>query len=134
MSGYFGNGATLKFGTTQTVSEITQIGSPNYEADDIETTTHNNSDYYRTFVKGLIDAGEIDVSGYAGSGDITYLESLMSTRTIQSVTVTLPTGPSVSKFEVNGYVKSYSISAPFDDIIDYELKIKITGKPTFSKV
>jgi predicted secreted protein len=133
-AGYLGCGATLKFGTTNTISEIINVAGPGYDSDDVETTTHNNTTRFREYIKGLTDAGLLDISGYVTSTELTVLESMAATTTIYSVTVTMPTGPSVSKFEANGFVKSLKLEAPVDDVISYTLGIKITGKPTFTKV
>jgi len=132
MSGCFGNGAVLKVGGT-TFTELTEIGSPGYESDDIDVTTHSSKDYFMEFIKGLIDAGEIPFEGLADSDNIDVIEPFMTTMSIQSVTVTMPTTPSISKFECNGYVKSLEISAPHDGAIEISGAIKVTGKPTFSK-
>lgn len=130
----FANGATLKFGTTKTVTELTMISSPVYDADDLDTTTHNNTDRFRTYIKGLIDAGEIDFEGFGNNADIDILEPLAGTTTEQSVTITVPTDGSVTKFECNGYLKSFEVGAPHDDLIEMNGTIKVSGKPTYSKV
>ncbi len=131
---YLGNGCTLKIGTTSTVSEITFVTSPGYEADSLDRTTHNNTTRFRNFVKGLIDAGSIDFDGLADSTSVGMLEGFAATTTIYSVTVTMPTGPSGSKFECNGFFTAFKVNGPHDDLIDFSSAIKIDGKPTFSKV
>jgi hypothetical protein len=131
---YLGNGCTLLIGTTNTVSEITFVTSPGYEGDTLDTTTHNNSNRFRTFIKGLIDAGTIDFDGLASSTNVGMLEGFAATTTTYSVTVTMPTGPSVSKFECNGHFESFKVNGPHDDLLDFSAAIKISGKPTFSKV
>lgn len=129
-----GAGATLKFGTTNTISEITNVAGPGYEADDLDTTVHSTTTRFRDYVKGLIDAGVFDVEGYVNSTDVGIIETIAATTSLYSVTVTMPTLPSTSQFACNGYVKSYKIEDPVDDLIAYALSIKISGKPTFSKV
>jgi len=129
-----GAGATLKFGTTNTISEITNVAGPGYEADELDTTVHSNTSRFREYVKGLIDAGVFDVEGYVNSTDLGALETIAATTTIYSVTVTMPTLPSSSQFACNGFVKSYKLEDPVDDLIAYALSIKISGKPTFSKI
>lgn len=130
----FANGSTLLFGTTQTVTELTNITFGGYDADDLDTTTHNNTDRFRTFIKGLVDAGEIGFEGYGNNDDIDILEPIAATTTIYSVTITMPTEGSVTKFECNGYVKNFEVEAPHDDLIGYSGSIKIANKPTYSKV
>lgn len=130
----FGNGGTLKFGTTQTVSELTNITGPGYAADSLDNTTHDNNDRFRTFIKGLIDAGAFSVEGLLKNENFDILEGIAATTTIQSVTVTMPTEPSVSQFEVNGFIENLELSDPFDDLMEFSCDIKISGKPTYSKI
>jgi len=130
----FANGATLKFGSTKTVTELTNITFGGYDADDLDTTTHNSTTKFRTFEKGLTDAGVIDFEGFGDQDDIDILEPLATTTTIQSVTITIPTIPSVTKFEANGFINSFEVGAPHDDLISVSGSIKISGKPTYSKV
>lgn len=130
----FANGATLLFGTTNTVSELTNITFGGYDADDLDTTTHNNTDKFRTFEKGLTDPGGIPFEGLGDQDDIDNIEPLATTTTMQSITITIPTTPSVTKFEANGYINNWEVGAPHDDLISVSGNIKISGKPTYSKV
>jgi hypothetical protein len=129
----FGNGATFIIGGS-TLSEFTNISSPGYTSDDLDTTTHSSTDYFKTYIKGLMDAGEIPFSGYGNNADIDILEPLAATRTLQSITITIPTTPSATKFEVDGYVKAFKCEAPHDGLIPYEGTIKVSGKPIYTKV
>lgn len=134
MAGTFGNGATFKVGTTNTISELTNITPPSYDSDELDTSTHNNTDRFRSFVKGMIDAGAIGIEGYMSYADYDQFEDWVSTTSIYSITITLPTSPSVTQFVCNGFVKSLECEAPFDDLINYSAEIKVTGKPTLSKI
>lgn len=130
----FGNGTTLKFGTTNTATSLVDVTFGGYDADDLDTTNHDNTDHFRTFINGMTDAGEIGVEGLGDSALVATIAAMAGTRTQQSVTVTMPTTPSSSKFECNAYVKGLEVGAPSDDLISVSFTLKITNKPTFSLV
>lgn len=130
----FGFGGTLKVGSF-TVSEMTNISGPGMQADTIDSTVHNNTDIFRTFIKGLIDAGELSVDCYFDYTSNAYTASvLLATTTLQSVTLTLPTSPSKTQFVCNGHVTGYEPTDPLDDMIGLALTIKISGAPVIGKV
>lgn len=132
-AGVFGNGSTFKLGSN-TISELTSIGLPGMSADDIDITTHNDSDRVRQFIKGLIDPGEIAIEGNMDYTEYANLYASMTTTSVESITITLPTSPSVTKFEANGYLKSLEGSSPHDEKIDMSGSVKISGKPVLTKV
>ena len=130
----FGNGATFKVGTTNTVSELTSIGLPKYDSDELETTTHGSTDRFRTYIKGLIDAGEIALEGLMNYAEYAQFESWVSTTSLYSITITVPTTPSVTQFAANGFIKSLESEAPFDDLVKYSAAVRVSGKPTVTKI
>lgn len=129
----FGNGATLTVGSTAAAS-LLNITFGGYDADDLDTTNHDNTDRFRTFIKGMTDAGEVGVEGLGNSATVAAYVGYAETTTLQSITVQMPTTPSASKFECNGYVKGFNIEGPSDDLIAVNFTIKIANKPTFSLV
>ena len=131
--GTFGNGSTFVIGSA-TVSELTGIGLPGLSADDIDITTHNDSDRVRQFIKGLIDPGEISLEGNMLYTDYATLYAEMMTTSLASITITLPTSPSVTKFEGNGYLKSLEGNSPHDEKIEMSGAVKLSGKPVLSQV
>lgn len=129
----FGFGGTLKIGSF-TVSDMTNISGPGFSADMMDSTTHDTTDNFRTFVKGLIDAGELSVDAYYDYDKNGYTVSvLLATTTLQSVTFTMPTTPSKTVFTCNGHVAGYEPTDPVDDLIGMSITIKISGKPALSK-
>jgi hypothetical protein len=133
MAGVFANGSTFKLGSN-TVSEITNISGPNFSSDTLDDTTHNNSDKFRTFKKGLTDAGEISIEGYLDYADYNTLEDAASTTSQYTATITMPTSPSVTKWEASVYVTGLEEEAPFDGLLGFSATMKVTGKPTLSQV
>ncbi len=129
----FSQGTQFALGGT-TVAELTNISLPGFNADDIDVTTHNSSDYFREFIKGLTDAGEITLEGYFNYTDYQTLYDGIGTLSLYSATIAVPTTPSETQWLANVYVKSLEGGAPFDDKIDFSATCKITGKPSLTQV
>jgi len=133
MAGVFSNGANFALGGT-TVSELTSISFPGISADSIDVTTHNNSDKFREFIKGLSDGGEITIEGNMDYTDYDTVYASAITTSLYSATVTLPTSPSESQFLANVFVSGLEGDAPVDDKINFSATLKVTGKPVFQKI
>lgn len=133
MAGTFGLGATFVLGAT-TITELTNISTPNFSSDDIDVTTHASSTTFREFVKGLTDAGEITIEGNMNYTDYNNVYASAITTSTYTATINLPTTPSVTRWVATVYNKSLESEAPFDDKISFTATFKITGKPTMSKV
>jgi len=133
MAGTFGNGAKFILGST-TVTELTSISGPQFSSDDIDVTTHNSANKFREFVKGLTDAGEIEIEGNMNDTDYDTIYAAAITTTIQSMTITLPTTPSATVWYANGYIKGFETEIPSDDKINFTATAKITGMPVMAKV
>lgn len=133
MAGVFSNGANFALGST-TVSELTSISFPGISADSIDVTTHNNSDKFREFIKGLSDGGEITIEGNMDYTDYDTVYAAAITTSLYSATVTLPTSPSESQFLANVFVSGLEGDAPVDDKLNFSATLKVTGKPVFQKV
>lgn len=129
----FAQGTQFALGGT-TVAELTNISLPNYNSDDIDVTTHNSADYFREFIKGLTDAGEITLEGYFNYTDYQTVYDALGTLSLYSATIAMPTTPSETQWLANVYVKTLEGGAPFDDKVDFNASCKITGKPTLQQV
>lgn len=135
MSGTLGYGTQLLYGTlggtaSTAIAQITNIGGPNIEVDDIEETTMDKptgEENWKVFAPGLIDGGEV-------SFDILY-EKAVSTAVWALVGVAKSfkiLWPDNSYCEFNGYLKSLGHETPKDADITNSCTIKISGKPAFT--
>jgi len=129
----FGQGTQLALGST-TVCELRNISLPGFSADDIDVTTHCSADYFREFIKGLTDAGEITIEGVFNYTDYAVLYDAIGTLSLYSATIAVPTTPSETQWLANVYVKSLDGGVPHDDTIDFSSSLKITGKPVLQQV
>jgi uncharacterized glyoxalase superfamily protein PhnB len=133
MAGTFGLGSTFKLGTT-TITELTSISGPNFSADDIDVTTHANTNTFKSFIKGLTDAGEITIEGNMIYTDYNTVYASAITTSLYSATITIPTSPSVTQWVANVYCKGFEIEMPFDDKVSFTGTFKIDGRPTMSRI
>jgi hypothetical protein len=136
MAGTFGNGAVLQMGltTTTTVSEINNIKLPGFDSKEIDVTTHNNTTRFKDYIKGLIDAGTMKIDGNMNYTDYGTIYAAAVTTSMYTITITVPTSPSVTKWTCQGFIKGLDCEAPAEDKIKFSADIKITGKPTLTQV
>jgi hypothetical protein len=129
----WGCGGTFKIGTT-TITQLNNIVPPGFDSDDIDVTTHDNTDGFRSFIKGMSDAGEIEIEGNFDYTNYSNCYALMTTRTLQTITITMPTQPSTTKFVCTGFVKGLETEDPVDEVIPFTCVVKVSGKPTLTKI
>lgn len=132
-TGTFGNGAALGMGGT-TISELTSIGLPGFSSDDIDVTTHNDTDKIRQYVKGLTDPGEISFEGNMNYTDYSNAFIQAVTTSMFTATITIPTTPSVTVLQFQAYVKGLEGTAPHDDKVEMSGTLKVSGMPILTKV
>jgi hypothetical protein len=136
----FAYGATLTISATSSstgtaVASLKNIGSPNISVDALDVTVHSASSatdaYWRTFIKGLREAGEVSFDGnfsYAnGSAIMTNINSTANSY----FTVSLPT-TTTAYWYFWGFVNSFEVGAPHDGLIDFSAAVKVSGQPTLS--
>jgi hypothetical protein len=129
MGGSFGYGGSCVISGT-TLTELTSIKPPSLESDDIEITAHNSLERFKDYLKGISDGGEIEIEGDFNTTDFTFLQNAMTTSSLQSVTITLPTTPTKTVIISNGFVTGLECEDPVDDKMEYSSTLKLTGKPS----
>ena len=131
---------TQSLGTTVSwnaavVAELESINGIEISVDLIDSTTYDNTDAYKTFVGGLIEAGEIKLDGYFSATDMTGQIAMlndMNSRTNRPVVITFPVITGMS-WAFTGIVTKLEISPEkVDGLIKFSASIKPSGKPTFS--
>ena len=76
----------------QLIGYLTSISSPEKTADTIETTTLDIADNYKTYMQGLLDGGEVTISGFLEVADagILALNTAVDAGTTDSYTINFP--------------------------------------------
>ena len=138
MAGTFAHGATLSIFATSSSTEgtalanLTNIGGPNMTADSIDVSAHSTSStYYREFVQGLKDAGEVSLEGnYTKATSTAMVAAFEASK--RHFKIALPTTSS-DTWSFNGFFTAYNtLDAPFEDKISFSASIKVTGKPALT--
>lgn len=132
-------GFTSKLDFTVSTSFDTQLGQvisiegPSAERGDVDTTTLDGTDEYRTFIAGLCDPGVVNLEiAYdpinATQKAITDLLDSGDETTFQ-ITASDDAATVVASF--SGYVKGWSPSFPLDDLMVATVTIKCSGDPVW---
>jgi len=126
--GISGHGTTLSGESVGTIAQITRIGLPGMDVDDLDVTTMDSEEAWREFKAGLKDAGELELDLlYEKSNFATMLGVLGGANDTYTIAF-----PDSATFECGGYLKSLGLEAPQDDKVADTASFKLSGKPTFS--
>ena len=137
MTKQIGAGTSISGNVTGAIGQIEDtIGGPNASLEDIETTDMDVDDagYAKTFIPGLIDNGQIDITvSYDGSasGTANALDVAFRGRTAETWTITYP---DTSTRQFSGYINALGQETPLGTKIMQSLSIKISGAVTFTDV
>jgi len=135
MSKQIGAGTTISGSVTGSIGQIIDsVSGPNASLEDIETTDMDVTNSARTYIPGLIDNGQIDITVvYDGSasGTANALNTAFIGRTAETWTITYP---DTSTRSFSGYINSLGQETPLKTQITQSLSIKISGAVTFTDV
>jgi predicted secreted protein len=138
----FAQGTLLKIGdgalseSFTTIAEVKSIDGPQFDTDDVDVTTHDTSDGFHEYIAGLKEGGELGfdinfVPNHATHSLATgllgrYMEDGDKRHNFQVVF------PDTTTWTIPGYVKSFSIGAPVDDVLSASVSIKVSSRPTLA--
>ena len=131
---------THAFGTTiawnsQTVAGLTAINGVELSADMLDVTTHQSANFYKEFIPGLLDAGEVSLEGQFDYTDVNGQQAMLTdfnNRTSRTAVITFPASTGTT-WTLTGYISKIKVGdAPIDGKIPFTASIKPTGKPTFA--
>lgn len=128
-------------GTYETIAECKSISGPSLDTDDIDVTTHDGSEGFHEYIAGLKEGGEL-------SFDINWNPTL-STHSVASGLlanymedgdkkknwrVYMPEASVASGiyFAFRGYVKTFGVNAPVDDVLSASVSIKLAERPSLN--
>jgi predicted secreted protein len=132
--GYHGHGAVLTIGGT-TFGNVIEVRGPDQTRGLIEISTMDSTGKYREYIPGMVDTGELAVDcNYTGTAaHHGKLQGLLTNTATQTITLTMNDHTSTdSKFSSAGFVVGLGRRVPFDDKITQEVRIKLSGSPTFT--
>lgn len=123
-----GYGTTLKR-AGNVIAELTNITGPSKGADSIDVTNFSSPDYYREFIRGFKDGGEVSVEGNFIAGDTLgqiALETDFEAGTVQAFIITFLNS---TTWTFSAVVTKYETTAPFDGKVGLAVTLKVSGKP-----
>lgn len=131
---------THAYGTSLTwdgevVASLDNIGGVEISVDTVEVTTHDSPDAYKEYIAGLLDAGEVALSGFYNNEDATGQIAMVAdaaARAVKAAVITFPPSTGTT-WSFNGLITSIKVGdAAVADGIPFSATIKITGKPTLA--
>ncbi|OYW87303.1 MAG: hypothetical protein B7Z20_05425 [Sphingobium sp. 32-64-5] len=123
-------------GVLKEIAEVTAIGLPNPQQDDVDATHFKSPNRQREFVPGLIDNGEIQfgTNYIAGSESDQLLTEAMQSGQNRTVVVAIPAGASFQYFQFSGIIKGYEKEIPIEDRQTATVTVRVSGAVTQSAV
>lgn len=131
---------THAFGTSLTwdgavVASLENIGGIEISVDTVDVTTHDSPDAFKEYIAGLLDAGDVTLSGFYNSEDATGQIAMVTdcaARAVKAAVITFPTSTGTT-WSFNGLITAIKVGdAPTSDGIPFTATIKVTGKPTLA--
>jgi predicted secreted protein len=134
MAGNFAYGATFAVyseGSSQVIAGLTNIKGVDLSADEIDTTTHDTTLGYRTFVQGLKDGGTVEVEGYFINDETQAdLVAVFTTGTAVACIIDFPNA--MGNWAFSGVPVGFGTEAPLDGLVGFTASFKVTGSPTLT--
>lgn len=123
-----GHGTVLSGATTGVIGLIRSMDRGGLERDDIETSTMDSIDKWRTFIPGMKNAGELSMELLYKKENAEKVLTAFEADA-EDWTITYPCG---STFVCSGYLRASSDAIPYDAEITQSVTLKLSGKPTFT--
>ena len=120
--------------TTYTdIGGLISLPGPDGSGDDIDTSTIDNSDNFKTFLRGQVDPGEMSLTLAYSSTDSSSkkLGTYYKSGGLCTFKVDFPS-TAVTDETFTGYVKSMGRAIEKDAMITRTVGIKVTGSPGFT--
>ena len=140
MTKYEGGGVTLAWdnsgGTSFTdIGQVVDYGGPTLGRNSIDSTTRDDTNKWRTFIKGWKDAGELtfgvalDPALASHSTAAGFLGDFLDDSTIPNWQITFPDS---TTWECLGFLTGSEPTGPLDDLLTADVSIKLSGEPTLA--
>lgn len=133
-------GATVEWGddgtTFTNVPEVKTLAVPSDEIEYVDATNLDSAGGYREYVAGLVDAGEITLNaGYTSDGfETAYNYQVNKTLVYFRTTLPVEEGQSTGDvFEFTALVRAQLQQNAVGELIGFDMVLRISGQPTFTK-
>jgi len=121
--------ATKSFGVsvkvnTILIGELNDVTPGGVDVSNIDTTAHDSTGGWKTFIGGLTDGGSLELSGNYVIANAGQVELRSERGNVAAIVVTF-SDTSTSTF--SAVVGGFSLSNPLDDKIEFTCSLKVTG-------
>jgi len=126
-----GAGAVLQLSITgvyTTQANITAIGGPAIEVDDINVTNLSSANLFKRWVAGWADGGTCEAEANFDPATFAYLYSQVRLSNLWRIVLS-----NGSKWDFSGYLKSIKTDNPLEEQVTAPFAIKVDGQPTFTQ-
>lgn len=140
MTEYVGRATELHWdqagGTSFTkLAQIRDISLPSITREEIDTS-HRDQNFWRTFAKGMKDAGEITFDIMFDPALATHSSAAGLLSDFNDDGTALPNWkiifPDLTEWTSLGFVSGFDGDSPQDDALTADLSVKLSGQPTFA--
>jgi len=133
--------ADIGYGTTftwnsQLIGELTRIGSVTLTTTKVDATTLDTPNFYKEYMPGLIDPGNLELEGWLDPDDTGQKLLLVdfNDRSEQAWEIAFPAAISSATWGGNGYVVGFSAGdATPEGLVPFTATIALSDKPTLSQ-
>lgn len=117
------------------VASLNNIGGVEFNVDTVDVTTHDSEGAFKEFIAGLLDAGDVPISGFFDHEDTDGQLAMVAdcaARAIKAATIVFPESTGAS-WSFNGLITNIKVGdTPTDDGIPFSATVKVSGKPTLA--
>lgn len=132
----FGIEITATPGTYTPLAQVRGLGGPSLAQDALDVSCHESPGFYRQFVPGFHDAGEISLDLLFDPVEPTQdlatdgLLEIYNDGEVHNFQIIWPDA-GATEWDFAGIVTGYEPEAPVDEVLAASVTIKLTGAPTF---
>ena len=111
------------------IGSLTDVAPGGGDVTFVDTTTHDTSGGWKTYVGGLKDGGTLELTGKYDISDAGQVKLRTLLGETESVVVTFSDNSTAT---FTGVVGAYNVSNPLDDATEFTSSIKITGAVVYA--
>lgn len=117
------------------VASLNNVGGVEFNVDTVDVTTHDSEGAFKEFIAGLLDAGDVPISGFFDYEDTDGQLAMVAdcaARAIKAATIVFPASTG-AQWSFNGLITNIKVGdTPTDDGIPFSATVKVSGKPTLT--
>lgn len=117
------------------VASLNNIGGVEFNVDTVDVTTHDSEGAFKEFIAGLLDAGDVPISGFFDHEDTDGQLAMVAdcaARMVKPATIIFPVSTG-AQWDFNGLITNIKVGDnPTDDGIPFSATVKVSGKPVLT--